>query len=680
MKLIHCVRVVTGFTVLLTGALSANAAPVTFQDIAAGGGAGISYGRTPSARYANLQAVQADGFLNLATEYPQLPVKSHGAPGLAALDYDKDGDLDLYVTNGPGTPNSLFENRLKQTGQVTFLDVAVAAGADLTDQDSQGVCYGDLENDGDLDIYVTGYKGNRLLENQGNGTFEDITAASGTGGQTTTSVSCALGDVNGDSLLDILIANTYDFKDNIPNDAPFVYNQHNQLLINQGGNVFADTSNTSGIKNLAGLPSPGAAVVSWAVSLIDIDQDGDLDAVVANDQHANFDPVGFIRVFKNDGTGQFTDSTQALGLDVDGEWHSLAFGDLNCDGQLDVFGSTVGDYVYNPGFFAPGENASRWFLGQANGTFTEPGVGALVTTPTGWGSSMADYDNDGDTDIIYHGGWEFTIFWDESNPGVLLNNQGCSANFTWDSAALAGSTNHLDRNVEGLATGDFNNDGFIDVATVSSFDVPPGNFRLPLFSAPLGSVFDAVATFYFTALPTEDFVIWQWLGIPQLPGTVSLEINSGNANKWAAFDLVGTAGLVDNQTSTGKVNRDGIGAIVTFTPQGGQPTMHPVLGGSSYASQNSLTVNAGLGSAAKGTVDVLWPGGVKNRLYDVKASERLVLPEIPCSYDAQVSPGAYTACVVSALADLAHPHSGVLTPQQAARLLVSALRAYHESH
>jgi hypothetical protein len=665
---------------VLGGALSAPAAGVTFQDIAAGGGAGISYGRTPSARKATLDAIQADGLLDLVTEYSYMPIKQYGGPGVAVLDFDNDGDLDIYVTNGPGTPNSLFQNRLQESGQLTFVDVGQTSGAALTDQDSNGVCFGDLGNDGDLDLYVTGYLGNRLLENQGDGSFEDITAASGTGGQSTTSVSCAMGDVNGDSRVDILVANAYDFKQNFATDFPFIYNQHNQLLINQGGNVFADASDTSGIKSLAGLPVPGAPLVTWAVALIDIDQDGDLDAVAATDEHGNVDDVGHLRVFKNDGAGHFTDSTPAVHMNRFGEWHGLAFGDLNCDGRLDIFGTNVGDYVFNPGFFQPGEHASRWFLGQSDGTFTDPGAGALVTTPTGWGAAVADYDNDGDSDIIFHGGWEFTVLWDESNPGVLLNNQGCSASFTWDSAALAGSTNHLDRNVEGLATGDFNNDGFVDIVTVASFVVAPGSPRLPLFSAPAGSPFDAVATFYFIAQPTDDFLFWAWQGYQRTPGDLSVEINSGNSNHWAAFDLVGTSGLVDNQVSAGRASRDAIGAVVRFTPAGGQPTLYPVLGGSSYASQSSLRVQAGLGSATSGTVEVLWPGGVKNRLYDVLASERLVLPEIPCSFDSAMSRKDYEKCVKESLKDLRHPHVGLLTHQEADRLEASALRAYDESH
>lgn len=662
------------------GALSV--AGVTFQDIAAGGGAGLSYNRTPSARLSILEGLQADGLFLLDTEYDQTPHKTFGAPGVAALDYDGDGDLDIYVTNGPGTPNSLFKNLLKETGVLQFQDVAAAAGVALASQDSQGVCYGDIENDGDLDIFVTGFEDNRLLENQGDGTFEDITAASGTGGEGKTSVSCSLGDVNGDGLLDLLVANTFNFRNNLASGGvPFIHNQHSQLLLNQGGNAFTDVSATSGIRNHAGLSEPGAALVSWAASLIDIDLDGDLDAVLTTDQHGNFEEVGFPRVFKNDGTGQFTDDTFAMQLNKQGEWRSLSFGDLNCDGRLDLFASNVGDYIITPGIFPAGYWASRWFLGQSGGTFSDPGLGALVTAPAGWGSAMTDYDNDGDTDIIYHGGWEFTILWDESNPGVIFQNQGCSGTFTWDQAALAGSTNHLDRNVEGLATGDFNNDGFTDVVTVSSFVVPSNAVRVPLFSAPLGSPFDPTATMVWTALPTEDFLVWIWeTHLERDPGTLSVEINSGNGNGWAAFDLVGTKGLVDNQVSSGRVNRDGIGAIVRFTPDGGQPTLVPVLGGSGYASQSSLRAHVGLGSANSGTVEVIWPGGVKNRLYDVSASEQLVLPEIPCSFDSNMSEKDYEKCVKESLKDLRHPHVGLLTHQQADRLEESALRAYDESH
>jgi hypothetical protein len=658
------------------------ASAVTFQNIAAGGGSGLAYSRTPSARKAVQDAYVADSLIDVQNEYVISPIKTYGAPGVAVLDYDGDGDADIYVGNGPGTPNSLFRNLFRETGQVQFQDVAQAAGAALTAQDSQGICYGDIDNDRDLDLFVTGYKDNRLLENQGNGTFADITAAAGAGGEGKVSTSCAMGDVNGDGLLDILVANAFDFASIIAFAEPMVHSQHNQLLINAGGNVFSDQSDASGLRDLAGLPVPGAALTSWAASLIDIDMDGDLDAVVAQDHHVWIPNFGFPRLFKNDGTGHFTDATLGVGLNRFGDWHSLAFGDINCDGRFDMFLSNLGDYSFFPGFFPPGSWASRWFLGQSDGTFADPGVGALVTAPVGWGAAMTDYDNDGDTDIVYHGGWEYPLFWDESNPGVVLNNQGCSASFIWDNAALAGSTNHLDRNVEGLATGDFNQDGFVDVVTVSSFDLPPGTLRIPEFSYPMGSPFDSVGAVGFVpaSVPTADPNIFFWLGLTRLPGTLSVEINSGNANHWAAFDLMGTVGLVDNQVSAGRVNRDAIGAIVRFTPAGGPSSPIPVLGGSSYASQNSLTVQAGLGAATTGTVEVQWPGGVRNRLYDVAASERVLLPEIPCSYDAAVSRIDYEKCVKESLKDLRHPHAGVLTHAQADRLEASALRAYDETH
>ena len=672
----------TAASALLAAATLPAASAVTFQDIAANGGSGIVYGRTPSARLAIQEAFIADSLIDVETEYRNSPLKTYGAPGVAVLDFDGDRDADIYVANGPGTPNSLFRNLLRETGQVQFEDVAQAAGAGLTAQDSQGVCYGDIDNDNDLDLFVAGYKDNRLLENQGDGTFEDITAASGTGSEGKTSTSCAMGDVDGDGLLDILVVNAFDLKSIRIFSEPFTRHEHNQLLINAGGNVFADQSAASGLRDLAGLAVPGAALTSWAASLIDIDMDGDLDAVIAQDQHDAPDPAGYPRIFKNDGTGHFTDATLDLGLDHNGDWRSVAFGDINCDGRFDMFLSNIGDYSFFPGFWPPGTWASRWFLGQSDGTFADPGVGALVTTPTGWGAAMADYDNDGDSDIVYHGGWEYPLFWEESNPGVILNNQGCSASFIWDNAALAGSTNHQDRNVEGLATGDFNEDGFVDVVTVSSFDVPPGTLRIPNFSYPMGSPFDVVAASGFipASVPTADPETFFWLGLPRTPGSLSVEINSGNSNHSAAFDLVGTVGLVDNQVSAGRVNRDGIGAIVRFTPAGGQPTLIPVLGGSSYASQNSLTAQAGMGAATSGVVEVQWPGGVRNRLYDVAASERLVLPEIPCSFDAAVSRKDYAKCVKESLKDLRHPHVGLLTHAEADRLESSALRAYDESH
>lgn len=136
---------------------------------------------------------------------------------------------------------------------------------------------------------------------------------------------------------------------------------------------------------------------------------------------------------------------------------------------------------------------------------------------------------------------------------------------------------------------------------------------------------------------------------------------------------LGTKGI----STGGRVNRDGIGAVVKFTPRHGKTVMQPILGGSSYASQNSLEANFGLGARHSGTIEVLWPGGVRNRLYGVYHAERLVFPEISCSFDAEWDNIVhYTSCVMHALGELGD--AGILNFRQRARFLTSALRAFRE--
>ncbi len=681
-------------------------AGITYSDIGAGGGAGLGYNRTRSPRDnqfldfvgRTFTFEESMGLFYYQTGIAQ-PSKSNGTPGVAIFDYDRDGDLDIYVTNGPGTPNSLFSNQLVESGEVTFVDQAADAGVEATDQDSSGVSFGDIDNDDDQDLLVLGFgEANILYENNGDGTFTDITAAAGVGGEgdcspffpfaaVCTHTSASMGDINNDGLLDIYVSNTFDQRSYFPIFfEPFAINDHDQLYLNEGNNQFADVSATSGIQDLNGFPpqGEGMAGISWAVAMVDYDFDGDVDIFVADDQAA-IPPAamggvdrGLQHLFKNDGTGHFTDVAVESGIAVPGSWMGYSFGDYNSDGFMDFFDTNFGDPAVSVFFNMPalGFASSKHFLGGPGGVFTDPGLGALVSTAFGWGTASFDYDNDGDTDILYHGGINGGPLIDASNPGLLLKNDG-NANFTYDLATFAGSTNHLLRAVEGVAVGDLNEDGFVDIVTASSFDISPDSQTLFTVPFNFGGPLDGIPKFMPVNLPTgnpNEFVLnEEVLNLPL--GTLAVELSSAdNGNRWVKVRAKGTIGI----TSEGKANRDGIGAVMRFTPHQGKTVMAPILGGSSFQSQHDLTAYFGLGSKIRGTVDVLWPGGTKNRLYNVFHGSNILFPEIPCSYDTEENVIAYSLCVTNALDEL--EEADILSPAMKVKFLVSALVAYGEEH
>ncbi|NJL29498.1 MAG: CRTAC1 family protein [Thermoanaerobaculia bacterium] len=658
---------------------------VTFTDIALGGGAGVTYQKMPTPRLAQVPLIIAQSPIPTPTFFnvvrpQQFPQKPWGSVGVVILDYDNDGDLDIYATNGPGADNSLYSNQLKESGQLTFVDVGAAAGVGAFDQDSAGACSGDIDNDGDADLYVvaTG-EPNRLFENNGDGTFTDITAAAGVGGDSRHAIGCSFGDFNGDGLLDVVVGNTYDnwlSNATVLSTTGSVYPglEHNYLFMNRGGNVFTDESAASGIENVAGAAGPGLSGGSftWAITSVDYDLDGDVDVFFGDTQgSATTQGIGFNRPFVNDGTGHFVDRTVESGLVLAGSWMGFDFGDFNCDGLLDFFSTDLG-YIGN----AP----SRWFLQNPNGTFTQNRAGNLRMTPFGWGTSVFDYDNDGDGDIVYHGGMDVLQFIVYDNPGVILQNQGnCTADFAWDSSAIL--TEHRTRSVQGVAVGDLNGDGFEDIVSIGDSETLVAGRVLILarqLTGPTGSPFDSVSLLDFLWLAinpgfqTYDPITPLVIG----PGTLAVEVSSAdNGNGWVQLEAKGSAGVL----AGGKVPRDGIGAVVSFTPDGGKTSIRPVIGGSSYASQDALPANFGLGAAAKGTAEVLWPGAIRNKLFDVKAGEKLVLPHIPCSYDRTWNTfGQYNSCVIHALNT--YKQQGVIDAKLRKRLHESAQRAYHEAH
>ena len=434
-----------------------------------------------------------------------------------------------------------------------------------TDQDSTGVCFGDIENDGDEDLLTLGrMQPNRLFENRGDGTFADVSATAGIEGGNLGHTSCSMGDIDGDGLLDIVVSNTFDWADNRPIFVdPFARIHQNQLYRNLGGNRFADISAESGLLTLAGMPPgtpPGVGTITWGVAMVDYDQDGDLDIIEADDQaalmQAKYGGVdrGFPHIFRNDGTGHFTDVTVDLNLNKYGSWMGLAFGDFNCDGRMDIFSTNEGDWMrsLDPLPHARGDFATRWFLQRPDGTFEDPGAGDLRALPFGWGTSAADYDNDGDTDIIFYGGLDAGAYVEASNAGAILRNPECSARFERDPSALAGSTNHARRTVDGLAMGDLNGDGFLDIVSASGSNTPESLPLMP-FPAQFGGPFETTASFVPTFRPDPQAEL-VWNGIDLEDGTLSIEVNSGgNGNSSATVRARGSVGTLPE----GRVNRDG---------------------------------------------------------------------------------------------------------------------------
>ena len=660
--------------------LASEVLAISFNDIAQDPSSGLVYENTPPQRFSILDSFQSTGVIP-ADDIIFFPHKARGIPGVAILDSDKDGDLDIYVTNSVGTSNSLFKNLLIETGQLSFVDIAQFAGVALVASDSNAVCFGDIDNDGDHDLLVLNNQAaHNLFENNGDGTFSDITSVSNIE-SLDGAVGCSMGDVNADGLLDITIANAFNQDDFFPIFAiPFAQNTLDQLYINQGQNQFSDVSATSGIRVLDGIPD-GAATITWATAMVDYDLDGDIDIMQVHDQAGvppvEVDPVngidrGYIRILANDGTGQFTDMSEELGTADDlqdyGAWMGLSFGDLNCDQNMDFFATNFGDFTSS--IFATidlGDWTSEWQLGQSDGSFVEGDLGDLVTLPFGWGTSMLDHDNDGDTDIVFHGGIEATTIIDTTNAGVLLSNQNCNASFTYETNAF--DTDHQRRNVHGVAVGDLNNDGFVDIVSASNFDIP-GDVALVPNPNVLGGPFQNDATFLPTWFPINETEI-EWSGIVFDNGSLSVEMNSAdNNNNWVAVNTVGSVGVIP----IAGVNRDGIGAVVHFTPDGGSTVMQPVLGGASYASQDSLTAGFGLGTAKAGTIEILWPGGVRNRLYNVKAGKTVLFPEIPCGFDDQtITDRKYRRCVVRSLARLVS--AGTISQGESRRFFRSAIRA-----
>ncbi len=397
-----------------------------------------------------------------------------GAGG-ALLDYDGDGDLDVYLVQGgllegqagDGSPllDRLYRNDLGGAAEgrlePRFVDVTPASGI-VSDGYGMGVGTGDVDGDGWTDLYVANFGANRLLRNQGDGTFRDVTEDSGTGDRGW-GTSVAFLDYDLDGRLDLYVANYTDFTVGAHKGcrsrtgaldycSPLAYNpQADRLYRNRAGHRFEAVSVASGIGGLAG---SGLGVVA-----ADLDADGWADLYVANDQMPNW-------LWRNNGDGTFSEGASLAGVAVNGEGRAeagmgVAAGDFDGDGDEDLIVTHLNretNTLYRndqPGFFEDGSMAS--------------GAGPPSWQNTGFGVAWFDFDNDGWLDLASANGavkrLEPLVRRGDPHPlhqpNMLLRNTG--GGVLRDFTAEAGEAFALSEVSRGLAAGDVDNDGDADL-------------------------------------------------------------------------------------------------------------------------------------------------------------------------------------------------------------------------
>lgn len=407
-------------------------------------------------------------------------------PGAAMFDYDNDGDLDLYLVQGammgPGKTladalipprhpapfsDRLYRNDIGEDGdpRLRFTDVTDSAGLP-TDDYGMGVATGDYDNDGWVDLYVTNFGPNRLLRNNGDGTFDDRTETAGAQ-DTRWSVSASFFDYDRDGHLDLFIADYVDFSYAVHKICPRPTGQRDycgplaydpepdRLLRNQGDGTFEDVTLRAGMREGFG----GALGVVTA----DFDRDGFMDIYVANDMTPN-------QQWMNNGDGTFRDDAILAGSGVNREGMSEASmgvtaADFDGDGDEDLFMAHL-----------LGET-NTLYINDGTGLFSdrtaELGLGSPSWNFTSFGTRWFDYDNDGLLDLLIVNG-EVKALEEQLNrrdpyplkqPNQLFHNTGSGYK---EVTARAGEVFELSEVSRGAAFGDVDNDGDTDVLVVNN--------------------------------------------------------------------------------------------------------------------------------------------------------------------------------------------------------------------
>jgi enediyne biosynthesis protein E4 len=533
----------------------------------------------PLPTFADVTARSGVKFKNAASLTAQKYLLESMCGGVAMLDYDGDGWLDLFFVNGaaiddpmpagkmPDKSDPRYWNRLYHNNRDgTFTDVTQAAGV-RGHSYGMGVAVGDFDNDGRPDLYVTNFGRNILYHNNGDGTFTDVTEKAGVAAGGWSTSACWV-DYDRDGWLDLIVARYLDwsFEKNIwcgahkpgyraychPDQFPAA---SHILFHNNGDGTFTDVSKKSRI----GL-SPGKGL---GIAINDFDLDGWPDILIANDSFPQ-------QLFRNNHDGTFTEIGLKSGVAYDEDGSTFAgmgvdFEDYDNDGLPDVFIDALGNQKYA-------------LFHNVKGSFeyvTSPsGVGGITMQHSGWGAKFFDYDNDGWKDLFVGQGHVMDNIeltqpsLRHMEPLLLMRNTGGKFQ---DVTRQSGEAMLTPRPARGVAFGDLDNDGFIDLA-INCNNQP----------------------------------------------AVILRNQGGNGNHWLVINAVGTAS-----------NRDGIGARIRLVGQSGAQQFVTVSTASSYLSASDKRAHFGLGKDQTARlVEITWPSGTVQKLENVKADQILTVTEV----------------------------------------------------